>query len=139
MWETRAHGWLFSFSLSPPTICRSETFRKNNPETPVYCQKVEDFVEESGPTPADFRKRHGPVTALLCSPPCQSFSGSNRNVDHNSEKDLYRKGLSLQFVDAMVTSGALVGVFENVEGMVRMGSLLFVTAILLCPISTRRF
>jgi len=78
---------------------------------------VEDFLDENGPTPKDFAKKYGNVPLLLCTPPCQSFSGSNRDVDHNSEKDLYRKNLSLKFFDAMQTSGALVGVFENVEGM----------------------
>ena len=68
---------------------------------------------------------------VLCSPPCQSFSGSNRDVDHNSEKDLYRKGLSLKFFDAMETSGALIGVFENVEGMWRRPNIYFLKKIVL--------
>lgn len=62
-------------------------------------------------------------------PPCQSFSGSNRDVDHNSEKDLYRKNLSVQFVDAMKTSGAPVGIFENVEGMWRRPNIYFLKKI----------
>jgi DNA (cytosine-5)-methyltransferase 1 len=111
------------------TACK--TFEKNNPETKVYCQKVEDFIEENGPTPEDFRQKQGDVKLVLCSPPCQSFSGSNRDVDHNSEKDLYRKNLSLKFFDAMQTSGALVGVFENVEGMWRRPNVYFLKKIVL--------
>ncbi|CAB9524005.1 Modification methylase [Seminavis robusta] len=111
------------------TAC--ETFRKNNPETEVYCQKVEDFIEENGPTPSDFRKKHGDMQVVLCSPPCQSFSGSNRDVDHNGEKDLYRKRLSLKFFDAMNTTGALIGVFENVEGMWRRPNIYFLKKIVL--------
>ena len=111
------------------TACK--TFAKNNPETRVYCKKVEDFIDESGPTPTDFQKLHGKVPVILCSPPCQSFSGSNRDVDHNSPNDLYRKGLSLKFVDAMQTSGALIGVFENVEGMWRRPNIYFLKKIVL--------
>ena len=55
----------------------------------------------------------GRVDLVLCSPPCQSFSGSNREVDHNGEADLYRKGLSLKFFDAMQVTGALVGMPIN--------------------------
>ena len=51
----------------------------------------------------------GSVDLVLCSPPCQSYSGSSRDVDHNSEEDLYRKDLSLKFFDAMQVTGALVG------------------------------
>jgi DNA (cytosine-5)-methyltransferase 1 len=105
------------------TACR--TFSKNNPETPVFCTKVEDFLEKNGPAPTDFRKKHGHCDVITFSSPCQSFSGSNRDVDHNSEKDLYRKGLSLKFVDAMKTTGALVGVFENVEGIWRRPNVYF--------------
>ena len=111
------------------TACK--TFSKNNPETPVYCMKVEDFIEENGPAPADFRKKHGHCDVILFSSPCQSFSGSNRDVDHNSEKDLYRKGLSLKFVDAMQTTGALIGVLENVEGMWRRPNVYFLKKICL--------
>jgi DNA (cytosine-5)-methyltransferase 1 len=108
-----------------------KTFAKNNPETKVYCQKVEDFLEESGPSPVEFEEKHGRLAALFCSPPCQSFSGSNRDVDHNGELDLYRKGLSLKFVDAMKISGSLVGVFENVEGIWRRPNIYFLKKIVL--------
>jgi DNA (cytosine-5)-methyltransferase 1 len=111
------------------TAC--ETFKKNHPETPVFCAKVEDFIEENGPTPAHFREKCGSVAVVLASPPCQSYSGSNRNVDHNSEKDLYRKGLSLKFFDAVRVSGALIGVFENVEGMWRRPNVYFLKKIVL--------
>lgn len=111
-----------------------KTFEKNNPETKVYFQKVEDFLVESGPTPVEFEKKHGKALAFFCSPPCQSFSGSNRDVDHNSEKDLYRKNLSLKFVDAMKISGALVGIFENVEGMWRRPNVYFLKKIVLALI-----
>lgn len=109
----------------------SDTFEKNNPETPVYCQKVEDFLEDSGPTPVEFRNKHGKVLAIVCSPPCQSFSTANRDVEHNSEEDLYRKNLSLKFFDAMEVSGALIGVFENVEGMWRRPNIYFLKKIVL--------
>ena len=109
------------------TAC--DTFSENNPETPVHCMKVEDFIEESGPTPADFKEKHGRGDLIAFASPCQSFSGSNRDVDHNSEKDLYRKGLSLKFVDAMKTTGALGGVFENVEGMWRRPNIYFLKKI----------
>ena len=109
------------------TAC--DTFSQNNPDTPVHCMKVEDFIEESGPTPTDFQEKHGRCDVILYSSPCQSFSGSNRDVDHNSEKDLYRKGLSLQFVDAMKTTGALAGVLENVEGMWRRPNVYFLKKI----------
>lgn len=108
-----------------------ETFGKNNPETKVYCQKVETFLKDSGPGPADFRKKHGKVNVILDSSPCQSFSGSNRDVDHNSEKDLYRKELALTLFEAMETSGALVGVFENVEGMWRRPNVYFLKKLVL--------
>jgi DNA (cytosine-5)-methyltransferase 1 len=108
-----------------------QTFAKNNPETPVYCTKVEDFLEEHGPAPADFRKKHGRCDVILFSSPCQSFSGSNRDVDHNSEKDLYRKNLSLKFTETMQTTGALVGVLENVEGMWRRPNVYFLKRICL--------
>jgi len=107
----------------------SNTFKENDPGTPVFMQKVEDFLKENGPNPDDFQKRHRKVAVILCSPPCQSYSGMNRNVDHNSEKDLYRKNLSLKFFDAMKTTGALVGVFENVEGMWRRPNIYFLKKI----------
>lgn len=102
----------------------------NNPETKVFCQKVEDFLEQFA-SPIEFRKEFGRVPVVLCTPPCQSYSGSNRDVDHNGEADLYRKGLSLKFVDAMQVSGALVGVFENVEGMWRKQNVYFLKKIVL--------
>lgn len=109
-----------------------ETLRHNDTDgTKVYCQKVEDFLEESGPSPAHFRKRHGKTDVLVCTPPCQSFSGSNRDVDHNGKLDLYRKGLSLKFFDAMQLSGALIGVFENVEGIWRRPNVYFLKKIVL--------
>ncbi|CAB9523497.1 methyltransferase 1 [Seminavis robusta] len=108
-----------------------ETLAKNNPETKVFCQKVEDFLEESGPTPVEFEKRHGKALASTCAPSCQSFSGINRDVDHNGEKDLYRKNLSLKFVDAMKRSGTLVSVFENVEGMWRRPNVYFLKKIVI--------
>ena len=109
------------------TACK--TFSENNPDTPVHHMKVEDFLEESGPTADDFQKKHGRCHVILFSSPCQSFSGSNRDVDHNSEKDLYRKGLSLKFVPAMLTTGALAGVLENVEGMWRRPNVYFLKKI----------
>jgi site-specific DNA-cytosine methylase len=111
------------------TACK--TFEKNNPEAKVFCQKVEDFIEENGPTPADFCEKQGRVSLVICSPPCQSFSGCNRDVDHNGEKDLYRKNLSLKFYDAMRVTGALVGVFENVEGMWRRPNVYYLKKIVL--------
>jgi len=101
------------------TAC--DTFTKNNPETPVYHMKVEDFMEKHGPSTT--------CDAFLFSSPCQSFSGSNRDVDHNSEKDLYRKGLSLGFVDAMKVLDAKIGVLENVEGMWRRPNVYFLKKI----------
>jgi len=105
--------------------CVSETFKKNHPDTPVFFQKVEDFIEESGPTPADFRKKHGKVPVVLFGSPCQSFSGANRDVDHNSEKDLYRKNLYLKLIDTMKVSDALIGLSENVEGIWRRPNVYF--------------
>lgn len=109
----------------------SKTLEKNHPGTKVYCEKVEDFIEASGPSAGDFRKKHGNMPFITCTPPCQSFSGSNRDVDHNSEEDLYRKNLSLKFFDAMQVSGALIGVFENVEGMWRRPNVYFLKKIVL--------
>ncbi|KAL3924399.1 MAG: hypothetical protein SGILL_001075 [Bacillariaceae sp.] len=108
-----------------------DTFKHNckDPYTKVYLQKVEDFLDEFGPTPTEFEEAHGKIDVLFASPPCQSFSGSNRDVDHNGEKDLYRKGLSLKFFDANQTSGALIGVFENVEGMWRRPNIYFLKKI----------
>lgn len=112
------------------TACK--TFEKNNPETPVYCETVEDFLEKNGPKPADFRKNlQGSVECILWSSPCQSFSRLNRDVDHNGEKDLYRKRLSLKFVDAMQSTGALIGVLENVEGMWARPNVYFLKKIVL--------
>jgi DNA (cytosine-5)-methyltransferase 1 len=109
------------------------TFKLNckDPDTKVYETKVESFLEEFGPTPTEFEKAHGKIDVCFASPPCQSFSGSNRDVDHNGEKDLYRKGLSLKFFDANQTSGALIGVFENVEGMWRRPNIYFLKKIVL--------
>lgn len=52
-------------------------------------------------------------------------------MDHNSELGLYRKGLSLKYVDAVKTSGSLLGVFENVEGMWRRPNVYFLKKIVL--------
>lgn len=109
----------------------THTFAKNNPETPVFCQKVEDFLEENGPTPEIFKSKIGRTDVLTWCSPCQSFSGSNRDVDHNGEKDLYRKYLSTQFVDGMKVTGALIGVFENVEGIWRRPNVYFLKKMIL--------
>lgn len=37
-----------------------DTFKKNHPDTPVYHQKVEDFLDEYGPTPIQFREKRKP-------------------------------------------------------------------------------
>jgi len=73
----------------------------------------------------------GRCALVLCASPCQSFSGSNRNVDHNSEKDLYRKRLSFTLIDSVIGTGALVGVLENVEGMWRRPNVYFLKKIVL--------
>jgi DNA (cytosine-5)-methyltransferase 1 len=86
----------------------AKTFKKNNPDVPVYRGDVNDFIKEYDGS------KIGRVDVIHTSSPCQGFSKDNRDGGQNDEKC---NELSYAFVDLLRITGALVGVFENVTGM----------------------
>lgn len=92
-----------------------ETFRCNNggSSAPIWRGDVNDFTRRMETDP-DYRKSTGRIDAIHVSSPCQGFSTANRG---GCEDDGVNNQLSYTFVDWLRVSGALVGCFENVEGM----------------------
>ena len=97
------------------TVCAVEmnpiavkTFKLNNPEVDVYEGDIRKFIEKFQ------KKASGRIDFIHTSSPCQGFSKANRTGGKNDERN---NELSYTFVDLLRVTGALVGVFENVDGM----------------------
>jgi len=103
------------------------TFQHNNPDVPVFHGDVNDFTRNMKEDP-EFRKNVGRVDAIHVSSPCQGFSGANRNGGQN---DHINNALSYTFVDWLKVTKALVGTFENVEGMWRKKGMPYLRKLLI--------
>lgn len=90
-----------------------KTFKHNCPEVPTYEGDILEFIQKFESN-EEYRTSMGRVDAIHVSSPCQGFSKANRNGGQNDETN---NKLSYTFVDFLRMSGALVGVFENVEGV----------------------
>lgn len=88
------------------------TFKHNNPGVPVYHGDIQEFIRQMEDD--DFRTNMGRIDVIHTSSPCQGFSKANRNGGQNDDAN---NRLSYTFVDLLRLTDALVGTFENVEGM----------------------
>lgn len=92
-----------------------KTFEYNNPGVPTWEGDVNKFIHKLDTDP-EYRKSFGRLDVIHASSPCQGFSKANRNPVE-TEKDAINNKLSYSFVDLLRVTDALMGVFENVEGM----------------------
>mgnify|MGYP005842651621 CR=1 FL=1 len=93
-----------------------KTFEHNNPDVPTFEDgDVLKFIQKMDQD-LEFREKVGPVEVIHTSSPCQGFSKANRNVEE-SERDAQNNSLSYTFYELLCVTGALIGTFENVEGM----------------------
>ena len=96
-------------------ICKFIKEVKSDERDPTYFCKNIDTIED---VPKDPTKRAelGRIDAIHISSPCQGFSRANTN-EFGNPADMFKNEMCMNFVDFLELSGALVGVFENVEGM----------------------
>lgn len=90
-----------------------KTFEHNNAGVPTYCGDIREFLKQMEEDPS-FRASLGRIDAIHTSSPCQGFSKANRSGGQNDEAN---NELAYTFPDLLRLTGALVGSFENVEGM----------------------
>ncbi|KAL3940726.1 MAG: hypothetical protein SGARI_000863 [Bacillariaceae sp.] len=104
------------------TVCAVEynkeavaTFKHNNPKVPTYRGDIRKFIDRIKHDET-YRQSLGRVDVIHTSSPCQGFSKANRNT-FETDRDKANNTLSYTYSQLLETTGALVGVFENVEGM----------------------
>ena len=90
-----------------------KTFKHNNHGVPCFLGDIRDFLHKME-NEAAFRQSLGRIDAIHTSSPCQGFSKANRNGGQNDEAN---NELAYTFPHLLRVTGALVGAFENVEGM----------------------
>ncbi|KAL3905546.1 MAG: hypothetical protein SGILL_009636, partial [Bacillariaceae sp.] len=104
------------------TVCAVEynkeavvTFKHNNPGVPTYRGDIRKFIHRiKHDEPC--RQSLGRVDVIHTSSPCRGFCKANRNT-FESDRDKASNTLSYTYSQLLESTGALVGVFENVEGM----------------------
>jgi DNA (cytosine-5)-methyltransferase 1 len=90
-----------------------DTFERNNPGVPTYRGDIREFLKKLEEDES-FKNSLGRIDAIHTSSPCQGFSKANRRGGQNDEAN---NELAYTFPHLLRLTGALIGSFENVEGM----------------------
>jgi len=89
------------------------TFNHNNPGVHAERRDILELIQELQNN-SEARKALGRIDAVHVSSPCQGFSKASR---FGGKDDDANNALSYTFVELLRLTDALVGTFENVEGM----------------------